>query len=100
LNRLVEREARAAAVAEPAAGHQPTPLDAAATIHLATSLDQHGQLTHAPLDDSAIEPRAPIRSHAALDEMADRLMLDVHPDQSAARRVFVPAEMSDYITPP
>jgi len=32
--------------------------------------------------------------------VANRLVLDVHPDQSAPRRVFVPAEMNDYISPP
>jgi hypothetical protein len=99
-SRLVEREARAAAVAQLATGRKRAALNPTAAVNYPASLDDYGEAAQSPLGNTPIESRAPLRPHAALDMMADRPRLVVHSDQSALRREFVPAEMSDYISPP
>src|SRR5436190_19789209 len=91
-SRFVEREARAAPVAQPAARTERAPLHAAAPIDDAASIHQYAQFTVPAFGDPPIEPGAALGPHAALDVMANLPVL-VHCDESASSREFVPAEL-------
>jgi len=77
-----------------------TPLLERASLHATASLGPPAPLyqdcgvAHAPIGDPPVEPGAALRSHATFHVMSRLTVLVVHPDQSAVRLEFVPAETS------